>query len=45
VGDFVGYGILVLATMLVVLLVWYWWALSRAARFTWATWARRKDEG
>lgn len=32
------------AAELVMLLAWYWWALSRAARFAWATWARKRDE-
>jgi hypothetical protein len=44
-NELASYGMLALAGMLVVLLVWYWWALSRAARFAWATWARRKGEG
>jgi len=34
--------LLLLAVLLVVLLVWYWCALSRAARFAWATWAGAK---
>lgn len=36
--------LLLFAGMLVALLAWYWWALSRAARHAWATWARRMSD-
>ncbi|MEX0653558.1 MAG: hypothetical protein WDZ31_12105 [Phycisphaeraceae bacterium] len=43
--DALPYPMLGLAGLMVLLLAWYWWALSRAARHAWATWARRRGEG
>ncbi|MCC6680640.1 MAG: hypothetical protein IT445_07030 [Phycisphaeraceae bacterium] len=30
--------------LLIVISIWYWWALSRAAKFAWTTWAKRNHD-